>query len=101
MARFDLRLSSDEFFALTPRQLDALIQRHERQTQGREFLFAQLCSCIVNFSMTAPEKRVKPADFMPSQWAHQAAKKPKRRTRKEIAAECRDVMQMLMKRNQP
>jgi hypothetical protein len=94
MARFDLYLSSDEFYELTPRQLDALIKRHERSMWNNEFLFAQLTSCVVNFSMSHPKKALEPRDFMPSEWAKNppAEKKPKRRKRQLIATEIRATM---------
>lgn len=101
MARYDLGLTSDEFFDCTPRQLDAMVQRHERAKQETEFLFAQLTSCVVNFSMARPKKALEPKDLMPSEWAKSlpAEKKPKRRKREVIATEIRATMDAWM-RNQ-
>jgi hypothetical protein len=90
IARYDLSLSSEEFYSITPRQLDALIKRRERETQEREFMLAQLTSYLINFSMCRPKKAVSPRDFMPSEWA-KTPPKPKRvrmtkKRRAEVAA---------------
>lgn len=90
-ARIDLGLSSEEFFEMTPRQLDALTHRHLRQMEEREFLFAQLTSCVVNFSMVHPEKPSQAKDFMPSEMRKRfhAAPKRERINRKQVIAETR------------
>lgn len=69
VAIYDLKLSPVQFFALTPRQFDALLKRKERETQDTEYLFAQLTAYTVNFSMCHPKEPVAPKDFMPSEWA--------------------------------
>jgi hypothetical protein len=93
VAVYDLGMSADEFFGSTPRQLDALIQRHERSKEGTEFLFGQLTSCVVNFSMARPKKAVSPSDFMPSEWIkHPVQTFKRRRKRQLIATEIRSVM---------
>jgi hypothetical protein len=99
MARIDLGLQSDEFYELTPRQLDALIKRQERATWNTEFMLAQLTSCVVNFSMSHPKKALEARDFMPSEWAKNppVEKKPKRRKRQLIATEIRATMENWMK----
>lgn len=95
MGRYDLGLTSEEFYTLQPRQLDALIKRHEREKQETEFLSAQIASCIVNFSMAHPKKPLQPRDFMPSEWAKRkpTEDKPKRRARQMIATEVRATME--------
>ena len=99
LARYDLRLSTEEFYAMTVGQLDALIRRRERDIQEREFLFGQLASCTVNFSMGRPKDPVQPRDFMPSEWRHQKETQAprKRRRRQLIATEIRGVMEAFMK----
>jgi hypothetical protein len=101
VARYDLRLSSDEFYALTPRQLDGLAKRHQRATEEREFLFAQLASCVVNFSMCHPKDPVKASDFMPSEWVKkvQPVKRKRMRDPQVIAEEIRNTMNAIMNRN--
>lgn len=90
-------LSPEEFFDCTPRQLDALIKRHERSKQETEFLFAQLTSCVVNFSPVHPKKPVSVKDFMPSEWL-KVALKPKRLNRKTVADSARRHLDMFIKR---
>jgi hypothetical protein len=72
---YDLGLTPDVLFALTPRQFHALTQRHERRIEHDEFMVAQLAACVINFSMAHPKEPVKPADLMPSQ----VGKKPKQK----------------------
>ena len=54
---------------MTPRQLDALLTRHQLATASNEFLFAQITSWVANTGFRSVEKAVKPTDFMPSEWA--------------------------------
>src|SRR6185312_12893062 len=82
IARYDLGLTSDEFYALTPRQFDALLKRKEHADTMQEFLFGQLAAMTANFSMAPPKKPARPQDFMPSQWGKAA--KPKRRSKRTI-----------------
>jgi hypothetical protein len=93
IARYDLQLTSQEFYSLTPRQLDALIKRRERETQEREFLFAQLASVTANFGFHAPKEPISTKDFMPSEWARGNVKvvKRKRMTKKRRAEVARKV----------
>lgn len=93
----DLGLTTEEFYLLTPRQLDALTRRHAEQVRSNEFLFGQLTSAVVNFSMCHPEKPSEIRDFMPSEM-RKAVVKPKRRARKVIAAEVRGFFDLMMKK---
>ena len=103
MVRFDLGLSSKEFYELQPRQIDALIKRCEVERRTIEFMIAQLTACTINSSMGRPKDGVKTQDFMPSEWAKKrkrkepATPKPKRRERKVIADEIRGVMDQFMR----
>jgi hypothetical protein len=72
-ARYDLHLSDVEFYALTPRQFDALIKRHRYKAESNEFLFAQMTSWIANTGFRSTEKPTHPKDFMPSQWGKASA----------------------------
>jgi len=94
-AKYDLGLTSEEFFALTPRQFDALQKRHKSKAESNELLFGQLTSWVANTGFRSTEKPTKPADFMPSKWANKAEQKPLatvRRKRSIIAQECRSIM---------
>jgi hypothetical protein len=84
--RIDLGLTDEEFYDLTPRQIDALSKRfRDRATERaseQEFLFAQLTTYVVNFSHWPPKEPASPKDFMPSEMRRRAMEKPKRMTRK-------------------
>jgi hypothetical protein len=86
VARYDLHLTADEFYDLTPRQFDALLRRHQRKEEHDEFMFAQLTSWVANTGFKSASKVTQPKDFMPSQWAKTLSRptpsKPKRMTRK-------------------
>ena len=98
-ARYDLSLTSDEFYELTPRQFDALLKRHHHRVESNELLFAQLTSWVANTGFRSTEKPTQPKDFMPSQWAKAnpsktAANKPNRMTkiRRDKVASCLRAM---------
>jgi hypothetical protein len=63
-AVYDLRLSEEAFFDLTPAQFSALMRRHKSAHQTNEFLFAQLTSVIANTAFRHYEKATVPNDFM-------------------------------------
>jgi hypothetical protein len=88
---------------MTPRQLDALVIRHQRKTRAQEFLFGQLTSWVINSSMGRPKEPFSPKDFMPSEWkALPAPEQPKakvpKRKRDIIALELRSNMDAYMRR---
>jgi hypothetical protein len=98
VARYDLGLSSEEFFDCTPRQLEALVKRFERAQEHKDFMLAQNTAYTINFSMAAPKKPVSPRDLMPSEWNKVKAKQkhPRMRSRKVIAQELEAVMESAM-----
>ena len=105
MARYDLRLSDDDFYALTPRQFDALLKRKKVETVAQEFLAAQLTSWVANTGFRTTEKPTKPQDFMPSEWGRTRASihsgKPRRMTKKrraDIANSIRSMFPNLQKK---
>ena len=98
MARFHLRMSDEEFFRLTPRQLHILTKRHRERTEHQEYLSAIVASTVANFSLGAPKKPLKPSDFMPSVKAEPAQKE--RPPRKFIAQNVRCFLMARMKLQQ-
>lgn len=97
VARYDLGLTLEEFYNSQPRQLDALVRRQERESHKTEFLFAQMGSLIVNFSMSRPKQPIEPRDLMPSEWGKKLLQAKKLRNRQFIATEIRGVMEGMRK----
>lgn len=98
-ARYHFHLAESEFWALTPRQFDALQKRHKEATVHTELLNGLLCSLVVNFSMASPKTPVTAKDFMPSQAGDRPRKKP-RLNRKRIANSVRGLFSGLMQAQQ-
>jgi hypothetical protein len=97
VARYDLGLSDDDFYALTPRQLDALLKRKKVETSANEFMFAQLTSWVANTGFRTAEKPTAARDFMPSEWGKTPAKaalKRVRMTKKRRAAVANQIRSM-------
>jgi hypothetical protein len=66
IGRFDLGLSEEEFWALTPRKFRALLKRLNRRERENEWLNARIIATIYNVNLD-PKKRTKPyqaEDFM-------------------------------------
>ena len=93
-ARQDLRLSAEEFYALTPRQFHAMADRHQQGREHQELLFAQLTSWVAYTGFKSTKERIPERQFMPSQWGSAAPKrrKKRRRSRAAIADEIRATM---------
>ena len=97
LARYDLGLSTEEFYDLTSGQLDALMRRREREIEESEFMSAQIAACVVNFSMSRPEKAVSTVEFMPSHFRRKQ-ERAKRVDRKRVVTDIRSMMTALMTR---
>ena len=64
IGRFDLRLSEEEFWKLSPRQLVALLDRANREQEWQNYRAALVASVIAN-TVASKGKSYKPEDFMP------------------------------------
>ena len=73
---YDLRLTPEVFWTLTPRQFDNLMARKKSETRSNEFMIAQLTAICANFSMCRPEKPVKVRDLMPSMADYEDQERP-------------------------
>jgi len=67
-ARFDLRLSDEEWLAMTPRMLHALSLRNLDGMRQRELMLATLCAHTVNSSFHAPRSPTQPSSYMLHPW---------------------------------
>lgn len=95
-ASYDLGLTRKEFFAITPRQFDALQKRHRFHIESNELLFGQLTSWVANTGFRSTAKPTKHSDFMPCKWREKKVAEDKplvvRRKRSVIANEIRNMM---------
>jgi hypothetical protein len=85
MACHHLGMSTDEFFRLTPRQFDLLMQQHRERVEYEEYMAGLLAATVANFSMGAPKKPLEPADFMPSR--RQKARTKRERPPRQLIAQ--------------
>jgi len=89
VALYHLHLTEDQFWQMTPRQFVALRDQHKVRIRHDELLSAIIAASVVNTSMCAPEKSIPFASFMPSEWAKQPIKRPRK---KRISKRERDLI---------
>ena len=66
VGRYDLGLTEEEFWHLTPRQFAALMERHEEAQEWEDYRAGVVACTIVNMLKTKGGKTYKPEDFMPT-----------------------------------
>jgi len=64
---YDLRLSDEQFWQLTPAQFNALVKRKMIDEEQKDYRTALICSVIANVFRDKKKRRkpFKPQDFMP------------------------------------
>lgn len=63
---YDFGLTSEQFWALTPGQFDALSERHDFRSRREDFHPALVCSTLANCNRASETSKVfEPKDFMP------------------------------------
>ena len=67
-ARYDLRLSDEEWLSMTPRMLHALSQHRLESMRWSELMMGVLCAHTVNHSFSAPKKPTSPRSYMLHPW---------------------------------
>jgi hypothetical protein len=67
-ARFDLRLSDDEWLSMTPRMVHALSKRRLESSRQFELMIGILCAHTVNHSFHAPKTATDPRSYMLHPW---------------------------------
>jgi hypothetical protein len=94
---YDLGLSQEDFYALTPRQFNALALRHKENYDRAELLMGISTSSIVNHSFCTPKNPYTPMQFMPSKQGElqREKAKPKRFNRAKFAQSIRDTMMQM------
>lgn len=65
MGRYDLHLTEEEFWSLTPREFDALRGRFNDSNDWLNYRAALVCSVVANVFRGKNVKPFKPDDFMP------------------------------------
>ena len=98
-ARYDLGLTTEEFWRLTPRMYHMLFARHREALLHREMVAAFTTAAVVNFSMGAPKQPVPPVRFMPNHPDSGAAATPGRVNRKAVAEGIRAFFGPLVKKD--
>ncbi len=73
-ARYDLRLSDEEWLSMTPRMLHALSLRSLDGMRQRELMLATLCAHTVNGSFHAPRSPTQPRSYMLHPWPEPPAR---------------------------
>jgi hypothetical protein len=101
VAQVELRLSADQFFRLTPRQLHILMDRYRECVQHREWMTGLLCSTVANWSMGAPKTPLRPSDFLPSLAKIKPRRKRERLNRPKIANDLRSFLMARMDEQKP
>ena len=69
-ARYDLRLSGEEWLGMTPRMLRALTKRRLENMRWSELLAGIITAHSVNHSFRAPKDWRTPGSYMPHPWPH-------------------------------
>ena len=64
--RYDLGLTEEEFWSLTPREFVALKERHEEAQEWEDYRAGVVACTIVNMLKAKSSKTYKPEDFMPT-----------------------------------
>jgi len=75
-ARFDLRLSDEEWLGMTPRMLRALSKRRLENMRWSELVIARLAAETVNHSFRGPKKPTMPREYMIHPWPEVVQERP-------------------------
>jgi len=65
LGRYDFRLGEDEFWGLTVKELNALINSYKNANDWLDYRAALVCSVLANIWRGKSKRVFKPADFMP------------------------------------
>lgn len=84
-ARYDLRLSDEEWLSMTPRMAYALFEQRLEHMRWSELMMGIICAHTVNSGFRAPRRPTQPASYMLHPW-------PERETVQAIHGE--DIMRV-------
>lgn len=71
MGRYDLGLGEEEFWALTVRELNALIERYKNNQDWLNYRSALICAVMANMWRDSKRQAFTPDDFMPKEKVRQ------------------------------
>ncbi len=86
-ARYDLRLSDSEFWALTPRLFHLLFDRHRAAMVHREMLHAFTTAAVINSAPFEREAAALPLHYMPNHEDYRPSGSPVRAAPKAFTQE--------------
>ena len=86
VGRYDLGLGEDEFWALTIRELNALLERYKSEHDWLNYRAALICSVLAN---TARDPKRKPRPFIPDDFM------PKKERKQQTAKQMLTTVKML------
>lgn len=72
---YDLRLNDEQFWRLTIKQFNKLVERHKQNKRAELFNSALICSVIANVNR-GKGKPFQPSDFMPKEKKRQPKMSP-------------------------
>ena len=84
VARYDLRLTEEEFWRLTPRQFFALQDRWLNEVEIRDYHAALVATILANIHRPKTKKPFKITDLMPDRRGRKAAE-PKQTWQQQLA----------------
>jgi len=86
MGRYDLGLGEEEFWALTIKEFNALIERYNNNQEWLNHRTALICTVLANMWRGKNTKTFTPDDFMPKERARQQTPKQMLATAKVLNA---------------
>ena len=77
VARYDLRLSDDEFWNMSYDEFQALLQRRNFEIERQDYHAALICSTLANIFRSGKSRAYKVSDFMPGKPKQKRKQSPK------------------------
>lgn len=95
VGRYDLRLSEDEFWSLTPAMLDALMVRLEAERDHAEYCAGLVASQVYNVNLGEDGQPVDATAYMSEKWQKAGEERRARAQAEALRYKLRDAMEML------
>lgn len=95
VGRYDLRLSEEEFWSLTPAMLDALMSRLEAERDHAEYCAGLVASQVYNVNLGEGGEPTDATAYMSEKWQKAGAERRARAQAEALRYKLRDAMEML------